>query len=91
MKICWFSAGVSSFVACYISRDIDKIIYINIEDQHPDSIRFVLDAQKALGKQILILESNYKSVERVCTQFGFINGPYGAKCTDVLKKRVRKK
>jgi hypothetical protein len=24
MKVCWFSCGVSSFVACYLAKDIDK-------------------------------------------------------------------
>ena len=43
-----------------------------------------------LGKKITILQSNYKSVDNVIKTFGFINGPYGAKCTEILKKRVRK-
>jgi hypothetical protein len=36
------------------------------------------------------LQSPYKSVGNVIQTFGFINSPYGAKCTEVLKKRVRK-
>ena len=29
LKVCWISAGVSSFIAGYLSRDtIDKFIYI---------------------------------------------------------------
>lgn len=91
MKVCWFSAGVSSFIAGYLERDnIDKFIYIHIADQHPDTMRFVKDCEKALGKEIEILQSRYMSVGNVVKQFRFINSAYGAKCTDILKKRVRK-
>lgn len=91
LKVCWISAGVSSFIAGYLEREsIDEYIYIDIDNQHPDSMRFVKDCEKALGKPIEILKSRYGSVENVIKQFRFINGPYGAKCTQVLKKRVRK-
>ena len=91
MKVSWFSAGVSSFIATYLEREtIDKVLYIHIDDQHTDTMRFVKDCEKALGKEIEILQSKYKSVDNVIKQFRFINGPYGARCTDVLKKRVRK-
>lgn len=92
MIVSWFSAGVSSFIASYLEKgNIDKIIYTHIDDQHPDTTRFLKDCEKALGKEIEIMQSTYKSVNNVIRQFRFINSPYGAKCTDVLKKRVRKK
>lgn len=91
MIVSWFSAGVSSFIAAYIEKDnIDEIIYIHIDDQHEDSMRFLKDCEKALGKEIEILQSPYKNVNNVIKQFRFINSPYGAKCTEILKKRVRK-
>ncbi len=91
MVVSWFSAGVSSFIATYLEKDnVDKIIYTHIDDQHPDTMRFIKDCEKALGKEIEILQSQYKTVNDVIRQFRFINSPYGAKCTDVLKKRVRK-
>lgn len=90
LKVCWISAGVSSFVAAYLAKDVDKFIYIDIDNQHPDSMRFVKDCEAVLGREIEILRSPYKSVENVITAFRFINGAYGAKCTEVLKKRVRK-
>ncbi|WP_242950427.1 phosphoadenosine phosphosulfate reductase [Clostridium botulinum] len=91
MRVCWISAGVSSFIAGYLIKDtVDKFIYTHIEDQHGDSLRFIKDCEKALGKPIEILQSPYKSVDNVIQTFQFINGPYGAKCTDILKKRVRK-
>ena len=67
MKVCWLSAGVSSFIAGYLVRDtVDRFIYIDIDDQHPDSMRFIKDCEKALGKQVEIIKSNYGSVENVC-------------------------
>lgn len=78
-------------MAGYLEREtIDEYIYIDIENQHPDSMRFIKECEKAIGKPIEILKSQYGSVENVIKQLRFINGPYGAKCTQVLKKRVRK-
>lgn len=91
LKVCWLSAGVSSFVAGWLAREtVDEYIYIDIENQHPDSMRFIKDCEKALGKPVQILRSQYGSVQNVIKQFRFISSAYGAKCTEVLKKRVRK-
>ena len=90
LKVCWISAGVSSFLAGYLAGNVDEFIYIDIENQHPDSMRFIKDCENALGKPIQILKSNYGSTQNVIKQFRFINGIHGAKCTEVLKKRVRK-
>lgn len=91
MKVCWFSAGVSSFIAGYLEREnIDKFIYISIKDQHPDTARFIVDCENALGKEIEYLSSRYESVGNVIKQFRFINSAHGSKCTEILKKRVRK-
>jgi len=89
IKVAWFSAGVSSFIASYIAKP-DKVIYIDIDNQHPDSMRFVKDCETILNKPIEVLKSQYGSVDNVIEQFRFISSAYGAKCTDVLKKRVRK-
>lgn len=92
LKVCWLSAGVSSFVAAYLAKNVDKYIYIDIENQHPDSLRFIEDCEKALGKQIEVFRSPYGSVENAIRAAGFINRPkVGAYCTKFLKKRVRKK
>jgi hypothetical protein len=89
-EICWFSGGVSSFIAAYLRKNtIDKIFYIDIEDQHPDTLRFLHDCEKVLGKEITILKSKYGNVNNVIKTFRFINSAYGAKCTQILKKRVR--
>lgn len=91
IKVCWLSAGVSSFVAGYLANGVDEYIYIDIEDQHPDSMRFVRDCEKALKKPIQILRSPLGNVENAIRQAGFINRPVvGSYCTKLLKKRPRK-
>ena len=93
MTVSWISAGVSSFIAAYLYKEkIDKIIYIDIPNQHIDSLRFISDCEKVLNKEIEIIKSEkYNSVEDVILKKKFINSPYGAPCTLELKKRVREK
>ena len=94
LKVCWMSAGVSSFIAGYLVREtVDEFIYIDIADQHPDSLRFIKDCEKALGKPIKILRSSeYDSVEKAIRAAGVIRMVRSgfAPCTAWLKKRVRK-
>jgi hypothetical protein len=93
MTVSWFSAGVSSAVATWLVRDqVDKIIYTHIEDQHPDTMRFVKDCEAWFGKPVEILQSPYKTVAAAIRSSGarYVNGVHGAKCTDFLKRRVRK-
>jgi len=91
MVVSWFSAGVSSFMASYLVREkIDRIVYCHIEEQHEDSLRFLHDCEFALKKNIEPIQSPYQSVEKVIDSQRYINGPTGAPCTNLLKKRVRK-
>jgi len=90
--VAWFSAGVSSAVAIKLVIDqVDLIMYTHIEDQHPDGMRFVKDCEEWFGKEIVITQSPFKSVESACMMHGkgYINGPAGANCTRWLKKKVR--
>lgn len=94
LKVCWVSAGVSSFMAGWLAGDVDEWIYIDIDDQHKDSMRFIKDIEKAIGKNVEILRSEqYKTVEECVLSFGGFRNPYNsfAPCTNLLKKRVRKK
>ena len=51
-------------MAGYLAGDVDEWIYIDIADQHPDSIRFIHDYEKAIGKEIQIMKSReYRCVE----------------------------
>lgn len=36
LKVCWVSAGISSFMAGYLAGNVDEWIYIDIADQHKD-------------------------------------------------------
>ena len=88
--VSWFSAGVSSAVATKLIIDeVDEIFYIHIEDQHPDSMRFVKDCEQWFGKEIQVMQSPFESVAGVVLSQRYVNGPAGAPCTRLLKKRVR--
>lgn len=92
--ISWFSAGVSSAVATKLAiENIDHIIYIHIDDHHPDSLRFVRECAWWFKKSIEIMQSPYKCVENALLGAGgrgYVNGPAGAPCTRFLKRRVRR-
>lgn len=91
ITVSWFSAGVSSAVATKLMIEkIDKIIYQHIDDQEEDTIRFVRDCEAWFGKPIEIRQSPLKCVENACRQFAYVNGPTGAACTRLLKRRDRK-
>ena len=90
MKVAMFSCGVSSFCALMLAKDVDHIIYTHIDDQHEDTLRYLRDCEQYIGRDIEVLQSAYKSVDAVVRAHGYVNGPAGAKCTEILKRRVRK-
>ena len=91
--IAWFSGGVSSAVAIKLAGvPIDQIIYTHIDDQHSDTLRFVKDCEVWLGMSVTITQSRYKRVNDALLAAGgkgYVNGPAGAPCTRLLKRRVR--
>ncbi|MBS1369755.1 MAG: phosphoadenosine phosphosulfate reductase [Lentisphaeria bacterium] len=93
MNILWFSAGVSSAMIAYLcQKELDGIIYQHIEDQHPDSLRFLHDVEDFAGKKIEIEYSPYKDVETVCRYYNAICIPGApAQCTKILKQAERRK
>lgn len=53
-------------MACYLTSDIDKILYTHVINQHPDSLRFLHDCESVLNKEITILQSKrFASVDDV--------------------------
>jgi hypothetical protein len=92
LTVSWFSAGVSSAVATKLVIDkIDRIIYTHIEDQHPDTMRFIRDCEQWFGKPVEILIPQYKTVDDVQRAVSFVNSKNGAPCTRILKVRTRKR
>lgn len=72
-------------MAGYLAGNVDEWIYIDISDQHPDSIRFIKDCEKAIGKEIQVLSSKeYRSVEDCVRVFGGFRNPANgfAPCTN---------
>ena len=93
ITVSWLSAGISSFIATYLCRnEIDEILYIHIDDQEEDTLRFVKDCEKILEKPIKILQSKYATVEDAVLGFGSFRNSRTMfyPCTNWLKKRVRK-
>lgn len=89
----WFSGGVSSAIAIVKAIEtIDEIIYIDIADQHPDTMRFLRDCERWYRREITILRHPvYQSVEQVIRKTRYASGPSGAACTRLLKKEVRQR
>ena len=98
ITVAWFSAGASSAVATKLMiKQVDKIIYQHVEDQHEDTMRFVRDCETWFGKPIEIQQSPYKCVENAiygwggANSNGYIRSVRGfSPCTELLKRRERK-
>lgn len=84
----WFSCGVTSAVACHLSKDAE-LYYIKIFTAHPDNERFIDDFEKIDGRKINVVTSKYKDQFEVIEKERYINGPTGAACTKRLKINVR--
>lgn len=93
--IAWWSAGVTSAVACKLAIDAfgsENVIpvYFKIDSAHPDNDRFQKECEDWYGLPIQVRRSNdYKDQFEVIQKTRYINGPAGARCTSELKKKVR--
>lgn len=96
MIISWWSAGVTSAVATKLAideygKDNVRPIYFKIDSAHPDNERFKAECEAWYGKEIEVHQAKYKDQFEVILGDKYVNGPAGARCTLVLKKRVRQK
>jgi 3'-phosphoadenosine 5'-phosphosulfate sulfotransferase (PAPS reductase)/FAD synthetase len=93
LTVSYFSSGVSSAVATKLAiAEVDRIMYTHIDDQHPDTLRFVNECQRWFGKTVEIWQSPYKTVDAACRYDSFLkNRNGGAACTKRLKRFVRQK
>ena len=91
MMVSWFSAGVSSAVATkLVCDDLDQIIYNHIDDQHPDTLRFVRECSQWFRKEIKTLRSDrVKNVEEAILLFPSHGIGHFCPCTRILKTEVR--
>ena len=92
MNVLWFSCGVSSAVVAWLCRnELDEIVYCHVDDQHEDSLRFLHDVEKLIGREIKIIQSRVASVDYACRSSKCITVPGQgfASCTNSLKKKVR--
>ncbi len=98
MIIAWWSAGVTSAVATKLAIDEygkDNVlpIYFQIDSSHEDNKRFKEQCEDWYGKEIQVERApeKYKDQFDVILKDKYVNGPGGARCTLVLKKRVRQR
>lgn len=92
MIIAWYSAGITSAVACRLAVQKYtnvKIIYINIASAHEDNERFIADCEHWYGQKIERVRGKYADQFEVIYKKKYINGVHGAPCTYELKKKVR--
>ena len=93
-KVVWFSCGASSAVAARLA--VEKypdciVAYCDTSiNEHPDNERFLIDIENWIGKKVLRPRNEkYKDIYDVFDKEKWLVGPKGAKCTMLLKKRVR--
>jgi 3'-phosphoadenosine 5'-phosphosulfate sulfotransferase (PAPS reductase)/FAD synthetase len=96
MYVAWFSAGITSAVACKLiidklGADNVNVCFIETGNHEADTPRFIADCAKWYNKEIIILQSKFENVQDVIRAKKFINSPSGAPCTSELKKEVRRK
>lgn len=94
--IAWWSAGITSAVACKIAIEefgVDNVvpIYFHIDTAHADNERFLQECENWYGTSIRIERGKYLDQFDVIERERYINGPSGARCTTELKKRLRQK
>ena len=95
--ISWWSAGVTSAVACDLAikefgAENVRLIYFKIDSAHPDNARFISECEDYYRAKIEIHRSaKYVDQFDVVEKTRYINGPQGARCTLELKKNVRYK
>lgn len=98
MIVVWFSCGAASAVAAqetlrqYGGRYEIRVVNSPIAEEDDDNRRFLQDVQKWLGVEVEIASSSKyldNSAASVWEHRQFMASPYGAPCTQELKKKVR--
>jgi len=97
--VCWFSCGAASAVAAKMTlaefKGTDRevvVVYCEVEEEHPDSKRFLKECEDWLEHPITIIRNEYYkgSIYNVFEK-NYMRTPAGSPCTRALKKQVREK
>jgi len=94
--ISWFSCGAASAVATVLAAikygDRMEAVYCRVEQEHSDNLRFLHDFENTFDIPVKIIrdEEHQGSIYSVFLKRGFIKNQYGAPCTMILKKDMRK-
>lgn len=92
-RLAWWSAGITSAVACKLALELYdnvEIFYIHIDTAHEDNLRFKAECEKWYGKKMHTIKSTeFSNQFDVIEKTGAVNTPNGAPCTGKLKKEVR--
>lgn len=93
--ISWFSCGAASAVATILAAikygEIEAV-YCRVVEEHEDNLRFLEEFTQMTGIPVKIImdEPHEGSIYKVFMKRGFIKNQYGAPCTMILKKDMRK-
>jgi 3'-phosphoadenosine 5'-phosphosulfate sulfotransferase (PAPS reductase)/FAD synthetase len=93
--ISWFSCGAASAVATILAAikygEIEAV-YCRVVEEHEDNLRFLDEFTQVTGIPVKIImdEPHEGSIYKVFMKRGFIKNQYGAPCTMILKKDMRK-
>jgi hypothetical protein len=101
----WFSCGAASAVAAKLAVDkyrndnLEIVLCDTLKHEHPDNERFIRDVEKWLGFPVKRLrttnprfldEQGRPDIYQVFDSTGWLVGPQGARCTNELKRQVRR-
>jgi hypothetical protein len=94
--ISWFSCGAASAVATILAAikygDRLEAVYCRVVEEHDDNLRFLDDFVRVTGIPVKVImdEQHEGSIYKVFAKRGFIKNQFGAPCTMILKKDMRK-
>jgi hypothetical protein len=93
--ISWFSCGAASAVATVLAAirygDVHAV-YCRVREEHEDNLRFLADFERTFGIPVEIITNPQfdGSIYAVFQKRKYIKDQYGAPCTMLLKKEMRK-
>lgn len=95
--VCWWSGGITSAIACYLTIKLFgkrrcRIIFMDTFNEDDDTYRFKVDCEKWYGKKIetiTAIGNKYKTIQDVWYKYKSLNTAHGAICSTELKRELR--